>query len=165
MTREPHDQPGPRSDNPDHSPPTDPVLARFWETLRRLPRYLALGVNLARDDRLPNSVRATVLASGAYAVSPIDLVPGIIPVAGQLDDLVLLLLTLRRAVRVAPPPIAAKHLARAGLTPTDFETDLAACRATAAWLARRGLRLGARLAGAAGRRLRAALTSGPRTRP
>jgi len=133
--------------------PADPVLERFWQTLRRLPRYLALGVALARDDRLPASVRATVVAGGAYAVSPIDLVPGIIPVAGQLDDLVVVLLALRRAIRACPPAIAAEHLTAAGVRPADFDADLAACRATAGWLLRQGVRLGGRAAAGAGRRL------------
>ena len=134
--------------------PSDPVLERFWATLRRLPRYLALAVNLARDGRVPAGAKGAVLLGGAYAVSPLDLVPGIIPVAGQLDDVVVLLLTLRRAVRACPAPLAAEHLGRVGLSEADFATDLAACRATARWLAVQGLRLGGRVAVGAGRRLR-----------
>lgn len=133
--------------------PPDPTLERFWAVVRRLPRYLALGVNLARDGRVPGNAKTAVLLGGAYAVSPLDLVPGIIPVAGQLDDLFVVLLALRRALRACPPPLAAEHLDRAGLTPDDFERDLAVCRATARWLALKGLRAGRRLAGGAGRLL------------
>ena len=137
----------------------DPTLERFWDALRRLPKYVALGVHLARDERVPRQAKTSVLLGGAYAVSPIDLVPGIIPVAGQLDDLVVLLLTLRRAIRACPAPVAAELLGRAGLTAADFDRDLATCRATAAWLARKGLRFGRRLAAAAGRRLWATVDS------
>ncbi len=139
--------------------PPDPVVARFWETLRRLPRYLTLGVNLARDDRLPTSARAAVIAGGVYAVSPIDLVPGIIPVAGQLDDMVVILLALRRAIRACPPALAEEHLTRAGVRRGDFDDDLATCRAAAVWLARKGLRFGGRVAAGAGRRLWSAMGS------
>jgi uncharacterized membrane protein YkvA (DUF1232 family) len=132
---------------------SDPTLERFWEAVRRLPRYVALGVHLARDERVPNGAKTTVLLAGAYAVSPIDLVPGIVPVAGQLDDLLVLLHALRRAVRACPEPVAAELLGRAGLSLDDFERDLAACRATVRWLAVRGVRLGRRLAAAGGRRL------------
>ena len=139
----------------------DPTLERFWAIVRRLPRYLTLGVNLAGDGRLPTGLRVTVVSAGAYAVSPIDLVPGIIPVAGQLDDVAVILLTLRRAIRACPPAIAAEQLERAGLQPADFDRDLATCRATALWLARQGVKLGGRLALGAGRRLRAAFSPRP----
>ena len=141
----------------------DPVLERFWVAVRRLPRYLALGVNLARDGRVPAGAKTAVGFGGAYAVSPIDLVPGIIPVAGQLDDMVVVLLALRQAVRACPPSLAAEHLARAGVTAEDFDQDLAACRATARWLAAKGLRFGSRLAASAGRRLWATIRQ--RSRP
>jgi len=151
--------------SPPHDTPADPTLERFWIALRRLPRYVALGVNLARDDRVPGGAKAAVVAGGVYAVSPVDLVPGIIPVAGQLDDLVVLLLTLRRASRACPPPVAAEHLERAGLGATDFDDDLAACRATVRWLAAKGLRLGGRLAAGAGQRLWGTVRSRPRPGP
>lgn len=133
--------------------PTDPTLERFWAVVGRLPRYLALGVNLARDERVPRGAKTGLLLAGAYAVSPIDLVPGIIPVAGQLDDLLIMLHALRRAVRACPAEVAADELARAGLSPGLLDDDLATCRATLRWLAAKGLRFGGRLAAAAGRRL------------
>lgn len=144
--------------------PADPVLQRFWGVVRRLPRYVALGIGLARDERVPRRAKAAVLLGGAYAVSPVDLVPGIIPVAGQLDDMVVLLLALRRAVRASPEPVAAELLAGAGLTLVDFDEDLAACRATARWMAAKGLRFGGRLAAGAGRRVWGAVRSLPGSR-
>ena len=80
-------------------PNVNPVMDRFWTAVRRIPRYVFLGTNLVRDDRVPARVKATIAVGGVYVVSPIDLVPGIIPVAGQLDDLVVLLLALRTAIR------------------------------------------------------------------
>ncbi len=138
-------------------PDLNPVMERFWAAVRRLPRYVFLGTNLVRDDRVPKKVKATIAAGGAYAISPIDLVPGIIPVAGQLDDLVVLLLSLRRAIRACPPEVAEEHLRRAGLTETDFETDLRAVRDTAVWLAQKGIRATSKIAARGARRLRALL--------
>ena len=131
----------------------DPVIERFWEAAKRIPSYLRLGGGMAVDGRVPTEAKLSIALGGLYAVSPIDLVPGIIPVAGQLDDLMVLLVTLRRAVRACPPELAAEHLDRAGLTAADFDDDLAACRATVRWVAVRGARMGGRLASAAGRRM------------
>jgi hypothetical protein len=69
------------------------------------------------------------------------------------------LLALRTAVRTCPPEVAAEHLGRAGLTETDFETDLRAVRDAAVWLAQKGIRATGRLAARGGRRLRALLTN------
>src|SRR5262245_48389218 len=95
------DVPGPR---------VNTVMERFWAAVRRLPRYVFLGTNLVRDDRVPLRVKAALAVGGAYVISPIDLVPGIIPVAGQLDDLVVLLIALRTAIRACPPGVAEEQL-------------------------------------------------------
>ena len=136
------------------APAGNPVMERFWMAVRRLPRYVFLGSTLVRDDRVPARIKAMLVAGGAYAISPIDLVPGIIPVAGQLDDLVVVLMALRTAIRACPPEVSAEHLTRAGLTEADFDNDLRAVRDTAVWLARKGLRATGRLAVRGGRRLK-----------
>jgi uncharacterized membrane protein YkvA (DUF1232 family) len=139
-------------------PAVNPVMERFWAAVRRLPRYVFLGANLVRDGRVPGRVKATLAVGGAYAISPIDLVPGIIPVAGQLDDLVVVLLSLRAAIRACPPEVAREHLSRAGLTETDFDDDLRAVRDTTVWLAQKGIRATSRMAARGSRRLRALLS-------
>lgn len=138
-------------------PAVNPVMERFWAAVRRLPRYVFLGTNLVRDDHVPGRVKAMLAAGGAYAISPIDLVPGIIPVAGQLDDLVVVLMALRTAIRACPPEVAAEHLRRAGVTEADFDNDLRAVRDTAIWLARKGIRATGRIAARGGRRLKSLL--------
>ena len=56
----------------------------------------------ARDPRVPWYAKAAAMAVAAYAVSPIDLIPDFIPVVGYLDDLVLVPLGVRLAVRLVP---------------------------------------------------------------
>ena len=131
----------------------DPTLERFWATLRRLPRYLQLVAGLLRDGRVPARAKAVLAVGGIYTASPIDLVPGLIPVAGQLDDLFVLLYAVRQAVRFSPPDVAVDHLDRCGITLIELDEDLTTLRATAKWLAAKGVRAGGRLATQSGRLL------------
>lgn len=137
----------------------EPQLEQFWETVRRIPRYVVLVTNLMRDSRVPVKAKAKLGLGSAYTVSPIDLVPGIIPVAGQLDDLVVLLVTLRHVVRSCDSEVAAEHLGRAGLTLDDFDRDLRVTRDTAVWLAGKGVRAAGKLTAQGVKRLRALWTS------
>jgi hypothetical protein len=100
-----------------------------------------------------------LIAGAAYLASPIDLVPGIIPVAGQLDDAAAVLLALRVALAGLPPATRERHLREAGLRAAELDEDLRTVGATAAWMVRGGVRLttralraGARWAGARLRR-------------
>jgi uncharacterized membrane protein YkvA (DUF1232 family) len=112
--------------------------------LRRLPNYGRLAWALARDPRLSRARRAAVLAAAAYVVSPIDLVPGIIPVVGQLDDMLIALGAIRLALNGLKPEFRAQKLAAAGLTYAELEADIRTTGAVAAWLGRSGVRLGRR---------------------
>ena len=134
--------------------------ARFTDLLRRLPRYAKLAWTLGRDDRLSRSRRAALIAGAAYLASPIDLVPGIIPVAGQLDDAAAILFALRTALNGLPADERARTLAGAGLEAGVLERDLRTVGAVYAWLARQGARLawrGARALGRASARIGASL--------
>ena len=44
-----------------------------------------------------------------YLACPIDLIPDFVPVAGQLDDAIVLALLLRGVVRAAGPEIVREH--------------------------------------------------------
>ncbi len=120
-------------------------LVRLAGTVARLPRYLYLAQALARDPAV-SARRKSALALGlGYAVLPFDLLPGIIPVVGQLDDLAALLLGIRQAVRGLPPEDAAAHLRHAGLAPTALEADLRTVGVAGVWLATRTASLAARV--------------------
>jgi uncharacterized membrane protein YkvA (DUF1232 family) len=114
---------------------------RFTALLGRLPRYARLAWRLARSDRLSRSRRAVLLAGAAYLASPIDLVPGLIPVAGQLDDAAAVLFALKVALGGLPSAERRETLAAAGLAEEDLAADLRSIGATYAWLGRRGGRL------------------------
>ncbi len=67
----------------------------------------------ARDPRTPLSARLLALAVAAYALSPIDLIPDVIPVLGYLDDLILVPLGLWLAIRMIPREVMDTHRAAA----------------------------------------------------
>jgi uncharacterized membrane protein YkvA (DUF1232 family) len=80
---------------------------RQWaRTLKRdvLALYLA-----ARDPRVPRYAKAVAACVAVYALSPIDLIPDVIPILGFLDDLVLVPLGIWVAIRLIPPPLLEEH--------------------------------------------------------
>ena len=121
----------------------------FVALVKRLPRYAKLAWALAREPSLSRARRAAVLAGAAYVVSPIDLVPGFIPVAGQLDDVAVALGSIRLALNGLSPKVRAAHLAAAGITQADLDADLRATGSIAGWLGKSGIRIGVGAASAA----------------
>lgn len=103
--------------------------------LRALKRDALVVYYAARDPRLPWHVRLLALAIAAYALSPIDLIPDVIPVLGYLDDLVLVPLGVALVVRLTPAPILADARARAATTAARPVSRIAAAMIVAAWIA------------------------------
>jgi uncharacterized membrane protein YkvA (DUF1232 family) len=77
----------------------DDVTAR--DLARLLPDTARLARRLATDRRVPRSARVPAWLLLAYLAMPFDLVPDFIPVVGQLDDVVLAYVVLRRLIRAA----------------------------------------------------------------
>jgi len=67
-----------------------------------VPDCVVLFSRLVRDERLPRRHKLLVAALIPYLALPFDLIPDFIPVAGQLDDAVLVALVLRRVARKNP---------------------------------------------------------------
>ena len=114
----------------------------FGALIRRLPAYGKLAYVLARHPRLSRVRRAAVVAAAAYVFSPIDLVPGIIPVVGQLDDLLVAIAAIRFALEGLRPEFRAEVMANAGMTSADLDADFRTTTHIAGWIARSGFRLG-----------------------
>jgi uncharacterized membrane protein YkvA (DUF1232 family) len=112
----------------------------FSALIRRLPRYGRLAWALARDPRVSRSRRLAVLAGAAYVISPVDLVPGFIPLAGQLVDLFVALGAIRLGLDGLKPEWRAE---RAGSWPVAVRPR---CRhpydnAATAWMVRSARRV------------------------
>ena len=67
-----------------------------------VPDCVVLFSRLIRDDRLPRRHKLLVAALIPYLAMPFDLIPDFVPVAGQLDDAVIVALVLRRVTRKNP---------------------------------------------------------------
>jgi hypothetical protein len=79
------------------------------------------------------------------------LVPGIIPVVGQLDDVAVALGALKFALAGLDGERRREHLAAVGLEDADLTEDLRTVGATSAWLVRAGARTTGRVARRGGR--------------
>lgn len=60
---------------------------------------------LRADPRVPRRAKIAVGFALIWVVSPIDLVPELLPLVGPLDDVVVVALALRYAVRQIPPSV------------------------------------------------------------
>ena len=77
--------------------------ARAFATF--IPDCIVLVSRLARDPRVPRRRKLLLIALVAYLGLPFDLVPDFIPVAGQLDDAIIVALVLRHFVRAGGEPM------------------------------------------------------------
>jgi uncharacterized membrane protein YkvA (DUF1232 family) len=68
-----------------------------------------LAKRLVRDPRVPRRVKVALALCVGYLALPIDLVPDFIPVAGQLDDAIVVALVLRALVRAGGEPLLREH--------------------------------------------------------
>jgi uncharacterized membrane protein YkvA (DUF1232 family) len=82
---------------------------RFFERLGRwargLKRDLLVLYLAARDPRVPWYAKLIAAVVAAYAFSPIDLIPDVVPILGYLDDLILLPLGIALALRLIPADV------------------------------------------------------------
>ncbi|MBI9085772.1 MAG: DUF1232 domain-containing protein [Desulfobacterales bacterium] len=81
----------------------------------------------ARDPRVPWYAKVLAASVAAYLLSPIDLIPDVIPVLGALDDLILVPLGIWLALRMIPDPVLQTcrmqaHKAMAGNRPVVSRT-------------------------------------------
>ena len=70
-----------------------------------IPDCIVLVSRLAREPRVPRQRKVLLLGLVAYLSLPFDLVPDFIPVAGQLDDVIIVALVLRHFVGAGGEPL------------------------------------------------------------
>lgn len=66
------------------------------EVLYFLPNLLKMVYRLLKDEAITHADRLLLLGAATYVLSPMDFLPDMIPALGQVDDLLLLALVLKR---------------------------------------------------------------------
>jgi uncharacterized membrane protein YkvA (DUF1232 family) len=88
------------------------IGGREWDVrmIARLVPYCAiLFKRLLADPRVPARWKVAAGFALVYLALPFDLVPDFIPIAGQLDDAILVALVLRGLLRSAGPRLLREH--------------------------------------------------------
>ena len=71
--------------------------------------HARLALRLLREPTVPAFAKAVPLFAGLYLVSPLDIVPDIFPLLGQVDDLTLVVAALAAFVKLCPSAPVAFH--------------------------------------------------------
>jgi uncharacterized membrane protein YkvA (DUF1232 family) len=98
--------------------------------LRMLLSQIRLAVRLLREPRVPFVTKTLPVLAALYVVSPLDFVPDVLPVLGQLDDLGILAVALELFLKLCPAEITEFHrsaiaqgFAYSPMSPTDGFID------------------------------------------
>ncbi len=84
------------------------MLVRPW-TIRTLWRELRLATRLLREPHVPVWAKAALPFALLYVLSPVDILPDVIPGIGQVDDIVLLYAGVKLLLRLSPAAAVAFH--------------------------------------------------------
>ena len=93
-------------------------------TIKRLPIYSKLIYKLYKEPNITKIQKAQLLSVFGYLISPVELVPGIIPVAGQLDDIIIALSVLRRVLKSCDEDFAKNFLGLYNLSSEILDEDI-----------------------------------------
>lgn len=85
------------------SPRDDESFFQEWWTTVRVAWRLFL------DRRVDLTAKLIPLLALVYLLSPLDLLPDLVPAAGQLDDVAIILLALRLFLHLAPDDLVAHY--------------------------------------------------------
>jgi uncharacterized membrane protein YkvA (DUF1232 family) len=85
-------------------------LSRF-SLLRTLVSHARLSLRLLREPAVPLAAKGLPVLAALYVASPLDLVPDVIPLLGQLDDLGIILIALQAFLKLCPTAAVEFHRA------------------------------------------------------
>lgn len=90
------------------------LKGRMRSFLMFLPNMVMLLGRLLKDSRVPTAEKALFLGAIVYVISPLDLIPDILPFIGQVDDLYVVALTLLRLVNRTDESVVRQHWSGGG---------------------------------------------------
>jgi uncharacterized membrane protein YkvA (DUF1232 family) len=74
-----------------------------------IPDCIVLCGRLLKDPRVPRGKKVLLMGLVGYLALPFDVVPDFIPIAGQLDDVLIVAAVLRILLRGGVEPLAREH--------------------------------------------------------
>lgn len=78
--------------------------------VRHLPNFVRLFLRLLGDRRVGAVAKALLVSAAVYAVSPLDFIPDLFPLLGQVDDLTIFVMACRMFIQLAPKEVVAEHV-------------------------------------------------------
>ena len=85
-----------------------------FEFLLHLPRLVRLYWRLLCDRRVSIWPKAMLVGAAAYVVLPFDFIPDMVPLLGEVDDLVVVLLAARWFLEWCPREVVDEHARAVG---------------------------------------------------
>lgn len=79
------------------------------DALLLIPNFLKLLGRLYKDSRVPLAEKAFLTGAIIYVISPLDLIPDVLPFVGQVDDLYLVALTMLRLLMRTEDDVIRQH--------------------------------------------------------
>jgi uncharacterized membrane protein YkvA (DUF1232 family) len=88
-------------------------MMKFNDRLKRIKVYLPALFLAIKHRNTPWLAKAIAIFAIVYAISPIDLIPDVIPVIGYLDDLLILPILITICIRLIPEAVMDECLIKA----------------------------------------------------
>ena len=79
--------------------------------IRTIVSNVRLSIRLLREPSVPLTRKLVLALVAFYFISPLDIIPDVLPVIGEVDDLAIGLLALQFFVQLCPPEAVAFHRA------------------------------------------------------
>jgi uncharacterized membrane protein YkvA (DUF1232 family) len=76
-----------------------------WLSIFKFRHELAIAWRTFRHAATPTRVKAMLLLAVLYVLSPIDLIPDVVPILGWLDDIGVVVILLSVAQKMLPPEV------------------------------------------------------------
>jgi uncharacterized membrane protein YkvA (DUF1232 family) len=103
----------------------------FWPFLpvaARAPVYGRLVVELAMDGRVPWPRKVVLGLAAAYVLSPIDLIPDLVPFISRVDDVMVTIIALDLFLEGVPRELMIEKMYTLGIDGRELERDMEAVR-------------------------------------
>jgi len=95
----------------------------FISWAKELVRQFRLAWRLFKDRRVPWALKLIPPAALIYVLSPIDILPDLGLGLGQLDDIAIVLLSLKLFIELAPPEVVREHLRALGAKIAEWTSE------------------------------------------